>query len=92
MKQQLWVKHRRIKISANMDYILEKNLTKVDWWNLSSNPNAIHILEKNLDKVDWKELSANPSIFQIDYERLKENRKVNIKEAILFKLSVYGKV
>ena len=26
---------------------------KLDWFELSGNPNAIHLLEKNLDKVIW---------------------------------------
>ena len=39
--------------------ILEKNLDKIDWPNLSSNMNAISILEKNLDKIDWSNLSSN---------------------------------
>ena len=36
-------------------------IDRVNWYRLSSNPNAIHILEKNLDKVDWSELSLNPN-------------------------------
>jgi hypothetical protein len=43
--------------------LLEKNLDKVDWSELSKNQNAIHILEKNLDKVNWSYLSENPEIF-----------------------------
>jgi hypothetical protein len=35
--------------------------TKVNWFILSYNPNAIPILEKNIDKVDWRNLSYNPN-------------------------------
>ena len=41
------------------------NVKKVNWENLSQNPNAIHILEQNLDKVDWKGLSQNPNAIHI---------------------------
>ncbi len=27
---------------------------RIDWAELTINPNAIHILEKNLDKVKWE--------------------------------------
>ena len=37
----------------------------VDWFCLSSNPNAIYILEKNLDKVDWFNLSFNLNAIHI---------------------------
>jgi len=42
----------------------------VDWFGLSSNPNAIHILEKNLDKVEWGELSINPNAIHIIEQNL----------------------
>ena len=45
--------------------ILENNITKIDWGELSKNPYAIQILEKNLDKVDWDELSGNPNAISI---------------------------
>jgi hypothetical protein len=45
--------------------ILENNITKIDWDELSKNPYAIQILEKNLDKVDWDELSGNPNAIHI---------------------------
>jgi DNA-directed RNA polymerase delta subunit len=31
----------------------------IDWYWLSSNPNAISLIEKNLDKVNWSRLSLN---------------------------------
>ena len=47
-----------------MEYILEQNLDKIDWYKLSENINAIHLLEQNLDKIDWILLSWNPAIFK----------------------------
>ena len=42
--KQLW-------INSTMK-LLEKNPNKIDWSNLSRNPNAMHLLEKNLDKIN----------------------------------------
>ena len=41
------------------------DINKLNWENLSRNPNAIHILEKNLDKVDWFWLSGNSNAISI---------------------------
>ena len=41
-----------------------KNQYKIDWFSLSSNPNAIEILEDNHDKIVWVSLSKNPAIFK----------------------------
>ena len=32
---------------------------KINWSELSSNPNAIHLLENNMDKIKWRALSEN---------------------------------
>jgi hypothetical protein len=45
--------------------ILEKNIDKIDWWNLSRNKNAICILEKNIDKIDWWNFSRNKKMLFI---------------------------
>jgi hypothetical protein len=42
---------------------IDKN--KLDWNNLSGNPNAIFLLEKNLHKVNWFALSRNPNAIHI---------------------------
>ncbi len=65
---------------------LEKNLDKVNWYNLAKNINAIHIIEKNLDKLDSfckDALLRNPKAinviernfdrFKNDYYALSEN-------------------
>jgi hypothetical protein len=63
---------------------LKKYPNKINWINLSDNPNdeAIELLKYNLDKIawwklsrnglaiDWDYLSSNPSIFKLDYEQL----------------------
>ena len=59
---------------------MEKNLDKVDWGNLSQNPNAMPILEKN--QIDWYWINRNPSLFQLDYSRMKENNKEFFKELV----------
>ena len=38
---------------------------KLNWKELSQNPNAIQLLSKNIDKVDWTCLSRNPGIFKV---------------------------
>ena len=58
-------------VNDNSKYLKLRNLIpidKVNWYELSSNPNAIHILEKNLDKVHWHMwhmLSMNPNAIHI---------------------------
>ena len=41
-----------------LDWVL---LDKINWQQLSKNPNAIHLLEKNMDKINWWKLSTNPN-------------------------------
>jgi hypothetical protein len=41
--------------------ILERNMDKIYWCWLSSNPNAISLLENNPDKIYWNFLSRNPN-------------------------------
>jgi hypothetical protein len=45
--------------------MLEKNLEKISWRELSQNPSAIHILEKNHEKIDWCSLSTNRNAIHI---------------------------
>ena len=61
---------------------------KIDWCELSRNPNAITLLEQNPDKISWCELSLNPNAIplleqnpdKIDWYWLSENP--NIMEII----------
>ena len=55
---------------------------KINWDNLSFNPNAISILKKNQDRIHWKELSENPSIFELNYDYLKERCNLYKEELI----------
>ncbi len=36
-------------------------LERLNWNELSMNPNAIHLLENNVEYIDWKYLSMNPN-------------------------------
>jgi ribosomal protein L24E len=44
---------------------LEQNPDKINWNNLSRNPNAIHLLEQNPDKINWNNLSRNPNAIHL---------------------------
>jgi hypothetical protein len=37
------------------------NMEKINWRELSANPNAIPFLENHVDKIDWCQLSGNPN-------------------------------
>jgi hypothetical protein len=52
-------------INRDIESILIQNMDKINWFWLSSNPNAIHLLEKNLDKLNWSELCKNPNAIHI---------------------------
>ena len=41
------------------------DINKIDWNNLSLNPNAIYLLEENIDKINWRWLSLNPNAIHI---------------------------
>ena len=45
--------------------IRTKYIYKIDWYALSSNPNAIHLLKQNVDKIDWCSLSLNPNAIHL---------------------------
>ena len=34
---------------------------KLDWEQLTNNPNAVYLLEKNPEKIYWYRLSVNPN-------------------------------
>jgi hypothetical protein len=54
--------------------LLKENKDKINWKNLSENPNAIELLKENQNKIDWDFLSLNPNAIEI----LKENQnKIN---------------
>jgi hypothetical protein len=54
---------------------LKENADKIDWWNLSQNPNdgAIALLKVNQDKICWELLSVNFNIFKLNTEAIYDN-------------------
>jgi hypothetical protein len=41
------------------------NADMLDYYFLSSNPNAIQFFEQNINKIDWDILSSNPNAIHI---------------------------
>jgi hypothetical protein len=58
------------------------DINKLDWDMLSLNPNAIELIKANQDKIDWDNLSYNPAIFELDYEKMKENNQETYEDLI----------
>jgi hypothetical protein len=57
-----WYYFCRLEVKESIE-IIEENLDKVDWDELSTNALAIHILEQNREKINWNNISMNDSIF-----------------------------
>ena len=61
-------------------------MDKINWSELSGNPNAIPLLEKHMDKIDWEGLSLNPNAIHLlcplDYEKTKEANQT-FREALM---------
>ena len=52
--------------NCNAIHLLEQNLDKIHWFNLSYNLNAINIIENNLNRItDWEILSGNPNCIEL---------------------------
>ena len=66
----------------NAIHLLEANPENINWNMLSLNKNAMKLLEKNQDKINWKFLSANPSIFELDYDKMRENNQEMYEDLI----------
>ena len=69
-------------LKSKCNRYIKKNIDKIYWHWLSSNPNAIHILEKNINKINWELLSKNPSIIELDYNALKKRCHIYMEELI----------
>ena len=41
------------------------DINKLDWDELSCNPNAMHLLEAYPEKIDWQYLSSNPNAIHL---------------------------
>ena len=71
----------KLKFDKNIfDYL--ENPDKINWYYLSFNKNAIKILEENPDKINWKRFSENSSIFELDYEKMRENNQEMYEDLI----------
>jgi hypothetical protein len=70
--------------------LLEKYPDRINWDNLSTNPNAIRILEQNSDKINWWHLSKNPNAIhlfaQLDREKMREQCKEFARELFSYVL------
>ena len=71
-----------LSFNKNAIDLLKANQDKIDWYNLSRNKNAIDLLKDNQDKIDWYNLSKNPSIYELDYEKMKDNNRQMYEELI----------
>jgi len=72
-----WVQKKKLdwdSLSSNPNAIelLKENQDKINWKNLSENPNpeAIELLKENLDEIYWGSLSKNPNAIDL----LKDNQ------------------
>lgn len=76
---------KKYKNSNNILKLLEKNLVKINWDELSCNIDAIDILEKNINNINWDKLSSNYNAIDI----LKNNMdKINWDELSLNKNAI----
>ena len=62
--------------------LLKENCNKINWYRLSSNPNAIELLKENQDKICWHHLLLNILIFELDYEKMRENNQTMYEDLI----------
>ena len=51
--------HKLLQDDEYSGFFKNENINKIDWFNLSKNPNAIDLLNKNIDKINWHCLSEN---------------------------------
>jgi hypothetical protein len=73
--------------NPNAIELLRENPTKINWYELSKNPNpeAIELLKKaNLNELNWRILSSNPNAIEllnanqgkIDWKELSKNPSI----------------
>ena len=66
-------------MNPNAISILKANPEKINWFQLSRNPNAIHLIERQLaeepEEIDWRNLSENPNAVPILERQLSEDPK-----------------
>ena len=71
-----------LSLNHNAIKLLKNNPDYIDWDTLSNNKNAIKILEENPDKINWKRFSENSSIFELNYEKMRENNQEMYEDLI----------
>jgi len=56
----------KAELEKNEEYYAGLNINdKIDWQQISSNPNAIELLMANPEEIDWETLSANPGAIEL---------------------------
>jgi hypothetical protein len=56
----------KAELEKNEEYYAGLNINdKIDWHQISSNPNAIELLMANPEEIDWETLSANPGAIEL---------------------------
>jgi hypothetical protein len=66
-------------------------MNKINWNNLSLNPNAIRLLERNMDKINWNNFSLNPNAIRL-LERTNNNFSLNIILIIIFVMIIIQEI
>jgi len=62
--------------------LLERNIDKINWRFLASNPSAVDLLRRHPEKIDWYMLTYNPSLFTYDYDAMKKATSLFHEELI----------
>jgi hypothetical protein len=60
---------------------------KLDWSELSKNPNALKMLEENEDKIDWYKLLENPTVIQLIENEINKNNDKSLNPFNKYTLS-----
>ena len=90
---QLGVNYDMTDIYKLRDWI---DINKIDWFDLSRNPNAIHLLEQNMNKIYWFLLSVNSNAIhlleknmdKIDWYDLSQNpNAIHLLEKNIYKIN-----
>ena len=78
---------------------MDQNPDKINWEDLSENPNAIHLMDQNPDKINWEELSRNPNAIhlleanpeKIDWYNLSRNPSIFEIDKTQYKIDITEK-
>jgi hypothetical protein len=84
----------RVELEKTMNLNTERN--KIDWGNLSKNPNAFDILFANQDKIHWDKLccNTNPKVMELIKNKFSQEPDTDTDEWVMMraheKLYWYG--